>query len=43
MAPCLVFYLLKALSNLSLKIRIFARPSYRRFRVIRDRPHHHWY
>ena len=33
MAPRLVFYLLKALSNLSLKIRIFARPSYRHFRI----------
>ena len=38
MAPRLVFYLLKALSNLSKKIRIFARPSYRRFRVIGDLP-----
>ena len=34
MAPRLLFYLLKALSNLSSKIRIFGRLSYWRFRAI---------
>ena len=34
MAPHLVFYLLKALSNLSLKVRILARLSYRHFPAI---------
>ena len=34
MAPRLVFYLLKALTNLSLKIRILARLSYQRFPTI---------